>query len=157
MVLFLGVIFFALLLSMSILLFFSLLISLFSGMFILYNLIKRPNRNIKIDGNIKINLTCHICYLISLIICPILLIKEDILIGFVIYYCINIFLTILIYKLVKIEILNIKEIICFLIFPAIITFKKNRITKFLRPFSNKEINILLLIFIMGTSKNRLQI
>jgi hypothetical protein len=132
-----------LILPMSIL-FFSFIISLFSGTFILYNQIRNPNKKIKIDGSIKINLLCHILYLTFLIISPIILINKKYLLGFVIYYCINIFLGIISYKLAKTQMLNIEEIICFLNIPAIIKFKRNRIINILRPFSNKLIKILLL-------------
>ena len=133
-----------LILPITILLF-SFIISLFSGTFILYSQVRKPNKKIKINGNIKINLLWHIIYLISLNICPIIFVSKDNLIGFVVYYCINIFLGIIIYKLVKTQISNIEEIICFLNIPAIITFKKNRIANFLRPFSNKIIKIVILL------------
>jgi hypothetical protein len=136
-----------LILPMAILLF-SFIISLFSGTFILYSLVRKPNKKIKIDGNIKINLLWHILFLISLIICPIIFVSKDNLIGFVVYYCINIFLGIIIYKLVKTQISNAEKIICFLNIPAIITFKKNRITNFLRPFSNKIIKIVILLSLL---------
>jgi hypothetical protein len=127
---------------------FSFIISLFSGTFILLNQIKNPNTKIKIDGNIKLNLFWHICYLIFLIIFPIILIKENYLMGFIIYYCINIFLGISVYKLVKTQMQNIEEIDCFIIIPAIIKIKQNKITCILRPFSNKIIKRILLIYII---------
>jgi len=128
--------------------FFSFIISLFSGTFILYNQIKKPNEKIKIDGNIKFNLLVHIFCLISLIICPIILINKNNLIGYFIYLCINIFLGIIIYKLINMQMTDIEEIICFLIIPALIKFKRNRILSILRPYSNKIIKILLIILIL---------
>ena len=121
------IVFGIIILSLFVILFFSLIISLFSGTFILYNQIKKPNKNIKIDGNIKLNLFWHILYLISLVICPIIYISKNNLIGFLVYYCLNIFLGIIIYKIIDMQMSNIEEIIYFLSIPAIINFKRNKI------------------------------
>jgi hypothetical protein len=127
---------------------FSFIISLLSGAFILYNQVKKHNPKIKIEGNIKINLFWHIFYLVSIIICPVVLISKNTLFGFVVYYCLSIFLIIIVYKLVKKQMPNVEEIICFINIPAIIKLKQNKITYILRPYSNKIIRIILLSLLL---------
>jgi hypothetical protein len=127
---------------------FMLIISLLSGAYILYNQIKKHNPKIKIEGNIKINLFWHICYLVSIIVGPIVLISENTLFGFIIYFCVNILLIIIVYSLVKNQMSNVEEIKCFLHIPAIIKLKHSKITYFLRPYSNKIVRIILLIFLL---------
>jgi hypothetical protein len=128
--------------------FIALIISLLTGTFILYNQIKSNNKIIKIEGNIKINLFFHIFYLISIILCPIILINKINLIGLILYYCIIILLIIIIFVLVKRQMKNVEEIICFLNIPAIIKLKQNKITRFLRPFSNKIVNIIFISLLL---------
>jgi hypothetical protein len=119
-----------------------------SGTFILYNIIKNHYPKIKIVGNIKVNLFWHVLYIVSLFICPIIFISKNTLFGFILYYCVNIILIIVINNLVKKQISNVEEIICFLNIPAIIILKQNKIISVLRPYSNKIIRIILLSFLL---------
>jgi hypothetical protein len=125
--------------------FFTFIITLYSGTFIIYYYNKYKIKNVKIEGNIKFNFFIHISDIIFLLIGPIILYEKEYLIGIICFYGINMILFFIIRYLVKKQISDIREIICFLIIPAIITLNKNKINAFLRPYSNKIIKRLLII------------
>ena len=122
-------------------------ISLVSGFFVLKYYDKKQCPYIRITGNVSFTLLCHVFYLLSLIIGPLVLFKTEMLKGYIFFYIVIIILFILNGYLIKKQMKNIEEIICFLIFPAIIKVKHNLIIDLLRPFSKKNIIIKLCIYI----------